>query len=128
MLYDDKSKNVVGNEVKVWVTVTHLCIFVYDIIWKSFHPFKENLSIYMSWNFYIYLWFRYDLLHLTYSLLHLQISAIIILVRIKVLVTLSNREQVIKIEVDKCHGMIKYNVNWIISESRSEKMQLLFSM
>ena len=86
----DKSKNVVGNEVKVWITVTHLCIILYDTIWKSFYPFKENLSIYMSWNS-----ISIDDLDITY-----YIGDIIILVKNEVWVTLSNWEQVIKIEVD----------------------------
>ena len=78
-------KNVVGNEVKVWISVTHLCIILFDTIWKSFYAFKENLSIYMSWNS-----ISIDVI----------IGDIIILVKTIVWVTLSNWEQVIKIEVD----------------------------
>ena len=81
-------KNVVGNEVKVWISVTHLCIILFDTIWKSFYAFKENLSIYMSWN------------SISIDVLYLIIGDIIILVKTIVWVTLSNWEQVIKIEVD----------------------------
>ena len=83
-------KNVVGNEVKVWISVTHLCIILFDTIWKSFYAFKENLSIYMSWNS-----ISIDDLVITF-----YIGDIIILVTTIVWVTLSNWEQVIKIEVN----------------------------